>query len=111
MSTTKKATTPKLDKRAVYFQQYKIPKKLVIWVPPHIEQSHFENPDEESIMNLAYFIEANEIERIDTSLYQNDFQEFYNFHLQKYDDDKKQRKFCSNVLGGVTDKYIIHTAN
>ena len=111
MSTTKKATTPKLDKRAIYFQQYKIPKKLVIWVPPHVEQSYIENPDEESIMNLVYFIEANEIERINTETYLNDFQEFYNFHLHKYNDSEKQSKFCSNVLGGVSSGYIKDTAN
>jgi hypothetical protein len=109
MSTTKKVT--KLNKKAAYFQQYKIPKKLVIWVPPSVEEYFIENQDELSIMELVYFIEANNVERIDTETYQNDFQEFYNFHLQHYENEETFAKFCSNVEGGVADDYIIHTAN
>jgi len=108
MSTKKKAT---INKKAAYFQQYKVPKKLVIWVPPHVEQYYFENPDEESIMNLVYFIEAHDVERIDTTIYQDDFKNYYDFHLKQYDNDENYSKFCSNITGGVSEGYVIGTAN
>lgn len=104
MSSTKKHS---INKKSSYFQQFK--KKLIMWVPPSVETDYFENQESPNIMELVYYIEANNIERIDTSIYNDSFEEFYYLHLTQYDNNKTE--FCSNIDGGVNKDYVIDIAN
>ena len=106
MSTTKKRQhTP-------YLQGYKIPKKIMMWVPPSVEEEYFDNPDLPSIMEFVYFIEANNVERIDTDLYEGSFQNFYDNYIDIKKYNKPKSSFCATTLdGGVSTDYIIETAN
>lgn len=109
MSTKK--ISHNINPRATYFKQFKpSPKKIMIWVPPIVEETYFENPESPSIMELVYFIEANGIPRIDTAMYNGSFREFYNFHLEQYNGD--ETNFCSKYSeGGVNPNYIVNSVD
>lgn len=100
----------KFNPRATYFQGYKIPKKIVMWVPPIVEEEYFNDPSIPSIMEFVYFIEAAGVKRIDTTLYEGSFQNFYDYHLNKY--NKIETSFCATTSeGGVSTDYIVNSAD
>lgn len=111
MSTAVKKTR----KKTAYETHFDVRKKLMLWVPPLVEQAYFDDylddPDSPTIMNLVYLIEADGIiERIDTMPYHDSFQTFYDLHLNKYNEDKTN--FCAKYSeGGVSPEYIINSAN
>jgi len=85
----------KFNPRATYFQGYKIPKKIIMWVPPIVEEEYFNDPTIPSIMEFVYFIEASGVKRIDTTLYEGSFQNFYDYHLNKY--NQIETSFCATT--------------
>ena len=110
MSATKK--NHKLNPRATYFQGYKIPKKIMMWVPPLVEEEYFTNPDTPSIMEFVYFIEASGVQRIDTTLYDGSFEHFYGLHIDIDKYNKPETSFCATTSeGGVSTRYIIDSAD
>jgi hypothetical protein len=112
MSTTTKKIQHKYNPRATYFQGYKIPKKLMLWVPPSVEADFLDNPDLPSIMEFVYYIEANNVERIDTTIYEDSFQQFYDYHINIKKYNKPKSSFCATTAdGGVGTEYIIESAD
>jgi len=64
------------------------------------------------IMDMISFMEGNNhIEQIDKDMYNNDFQEFYNIHLEKYNNNLKDTQFCSANHTGVSHEFLIDTIN
>jgi hypothetical protein len=109
MSTKKRHT---LNPRATYFQGYKIPKKIMMWVPPSVEEEYFNSNGAPSIMEFVYFIEASGVERIDTTLYDGSFEHFYSLHIDIDKYNKTETSFCATSSeGGVSTDYIIDSAN
>lgn len=109
MSTKKIKHT--LNPRATYFQGYKIPKKIMMWVPPSVEEEYFNNPDLPSIMYFVYFIEESGVKRIDTTVYEG-FEHFYSQHIDIDKYNKPESSFCATTdEGGVGTPYIIDSAN
>ena len=109
---TKKIRDKKINPRARYFQGYKLRKKIMMWVPPSIEEDFFseENSESQSIMEFIYYIEASNVERIDTTTYGGSFGMFYEMHLEKY--NNPETSFCATTAeGGVSTNYIIDSAN
>lgn len=103
-------TEYKINKRSTYFTNATAKKKIRMWIPPHIEQAYLDNPDVPSIMPFVYYMETKGVGRIDTTLYENDFSGFYNFHLNQYSIGTSE--FCSSLTHpGVNNDYIIQTAN
>lgn len=100
---------PKINKRLSYFTKAIQPKDIYVWVP--------ENIDETSALGvfLSYleFVTQPGVKRIDTSIYNNDFEDFYGIEIEpKYDYINSGDKFCStNADGGVGKGYLIDTAN
>ena len=100
---------PKINKRLSYFTKAIQPKDIYVWVP--------ENIDETSALGvfLSYleFVTQPGVKRINTSIYNNDFEDFYGLEIDyKYDYINSGDKFCStNADGGVGKGYLIDTAN
>lgn len=113
MSNQKTKKEYNINRRATYFSRAKPKKQLRLWIPNSVEEKFLENPDEPSIMSLVYYIEANGVQRIDTSLYDADnpnFGMFYQQHLEPYTNNGVY--FCSSDKeGGVSEGYIIDAAN
>ena len=112
MSKNTKKIQHTINPRAKYFQGYKLRKKIMMWVPPSIEEDFFseENSESQSIMEFIYYIEASNVERIDTTTYGGSFGMFYEMHLEKY--NNPETSFCATTAeGGVSTNYIIDSAN
>lgn len=111
---TKKTLEHTIPRRATFFTRALPKKKFKMWIPTKVENAFLENPDDPSIMALAYYLEANGIERIDTNIYKApeedpDFELFYLAHLERYNVNGVD--FCSDENGGVNAEYVIDTAN
>jgi hypothetical protein len=118
MSTaaTKATTTKKKSNYATSYFKTR-PKQLIVWIPPDINQ-------ESAIYSTAILlINTNEvggknyrISEIPCGDYDNDFNNFYAFHLKQYTDVKSKRAkyhFCwsNSITGGVSQGYMINEAN
>lgn len=112
MSTSSK----KNRKRTLYEKHFDKPKKMMLWIPPSVEQAYIDDPYSQNIMYIVYLIESYQVngvkmvERIDTSLYDGSFQNFYETHLNQY--TTSETNFCSKYSeGGVSPDYIVNSAD
>lgn len=101
----------KKRKKTPYEKHFDVRKKLMLWIPPSVEQAYFDDPDSPTIMYLIYLIESEMVKRIDTQPYDDSFQIFYDSHLEQY--NTSETNFCAKYSedGGVNPEYIVNSAN
>jgi hypothetical protein len=99
-----------INKRLSYFTKAIKPKEVLLWAS--------DEPDQNTLfgMLVGYLEWSMGINRIDKSIYLNDFNEFYNIEIaSKYDGvvpGKEDYTFCSSKMnGGVNEEYIKDVAN
>lgn len=113
-AATKAITKKKINYGISYFKTR--PKQIIVWIPPDMEQDSAIFSTGMLLINTeAIEDKPYRISQIPCGDYENDFNNFYAFHLSKYDDNTNKRKkygFCwSTATGGVNSGYIIDEAN
>lgn len=104
-TTTKKLTSKPINKRSAYITHV-IPKKpIFIW------RSHPEDDINAFGKLIKHLKEKENVQDINKSEYDNDFQNFYTFSIEPYKNIKEGYSFCTNPTTGVGEGYLVNTAN
>lgn len=102
---TKKLTSKSINKRSAYITHV-IPKKpIFLWT------SHPEDDINAFGKLIKHLKEKENVQDIDKSKYDYDFQNFYTFAIEPYQNIKEGYSFCANPKTGVGEGYLVETGN